>query len=75
MPPGNARAKAPVKVIERSTAEACITIAHRVQHARHLSGDDAGSDAAGQIAEVIRQELLRERQKDGANGVAGSAAC
>jgi hypothetical protein len=53
-----------VKVIERSTAEACITIAHRVQHARHLSGDDAGSDAAGQIAEVIRQELLRERQKD-----------
>ncbi|HEY3399089.1 MAG TPA: hypothetical protein VGK03_00525 [Geothrix sp.] len=64
MPPGNTRAKAPVKVIERSTAEACITIAHRVQHARHLSGDQAGSEAAGQIAEVIRQELLRGRLKD-----------
>ena len=64
MPPGNTCAKAPVKVIERSTAEACITIAHRVQHARHLSGDEAGSEAAGQIAEVIRQELLRGRQRD-----------
>lgn len=64
MPPGNTRAKAPAKVIERSTAEACITIAHRIQQDRRLSGDQAGSEAAGQIAEVIRQELLRERQKE-----------
>lgn len=60
MPPGNTRAKAPSKVIERSTAEACISIAQRVQNASHLLGDEAGSKAAGQIAEVIRQELLRK---------------
>jgi hypothetical protein len=60
MPPGNMRTKVPAKVIERSTAEACISIARRVQQAHHLSGDEAGSTAASQIAEVIRQELLRE---------------
>ncbi|WP_291271633.1 hypothetical protein [Geothrix sp.] len=60
MPPGNMRTKAPAKVIERSTAEACISIARRVQQAQQLSGDEAGSTAAKQIAEVIREELLRE---------------
>ena len=34
MPPGNARTKLPVKVIERTTAEACLAIAHKVQQAR-----------------------------------------
>lgn len=60
MPPGNTHAKAPAKVVEKVTVEACIAIAQRVQQARHVSGDEAGSEAAGQIAEVIRAELLRE---------------
>lgn len=59
MPPGNTRVKAPAKVVERVTAEACISIAERVQQARHLSGDRAGSEAASRIAEVIRKELLQ----------------
>lgn len=61
MPPGNTHAKAPAKVVEKVTVEACIAIAQRVQRARHVSGDEAGSEAAGQIAEVIRAELLRGR--------------
>jgi hypothetical protein len=65
MPPGNMRTKAPAKVVERVTAEACISIAERVQQARHLSGDRAGSEAAGRIAEVIREELLRMDQAAG----------
>ena len=31
MPPGNTLAKAPAKVVEKVTVEACIAIAHRVQ--------------------------------------------
>jgi len=61
MPPGNTHAKAPAKVVEKVTVEACIAIAQRVQHARRISGDEAGSNAANQIAEVMRQELLRQR--------------
>ena len=59
MPPGNTHAKAPAKVVEKVTVEACIAIAQRVQLARHVSGDEAGSEAASQIAEVMRSELLR----------------
>lgn len=59
MPPGNARTKQPVKVIERTTAEACIAIAQQVQRSRQLAGDEAGSEAARQVARVIEQELLR----------------
>lgn len=59
MPPGNTHAKAPAKVVEKVTVEACIAIAQRVQVARRVSGDEAGSEAASQIAEVMRSELLR----------------
>ncbi len=59
MPPGNTLAKAPAKVVEKVTVEACIAIAQRVQLARRVSGDKAGSEAASQIAEVMRLELLR----------------
>ncbi len=59
MPPGNARTKLPVKVIEKSTAEACIAIAQKVQQARELVGDAAGSEAARQVARGIAEELLR----------------
>ena len=59
MPPGNTHAKAPAKVVEKVTVEACIAIAQRVQRARLVSGDEAGSEAASQIAEVLRSELLR----------------
>lgn len=64
MPPGNTHAKAPAKVVEKVTIEACIAIAHRVQQARQVSGDEAGSRAAGQVAEVIRAELLRSRMEE-----------
>jgi hypothetical protein len=59
MPPGNTYAKAPAKVVEKVTVEACIAIAQRVQLARRVSGDEAGSEVASQIAEVMRSELLR----------------
>ena len=59
MPPGNTHAKAPAKVVEKVTVEACIAIAQRVQRARLVSGDEAGSDAAGLIAEAMREELLK----------------
>jgi hypothetical protein len=59
MPPGNARTKLPVKVVEKTTVEACIAIAHKVQRARELAGDEAGSEAAGQVARVIEELLLR----------------
>ena len=59
MPPGNARAKLPVRVIERTTAEACLAIAQKVQRAREMEGDEAGSAAARQVARVIEEELLR----------------
>ena len=59
MPPGNTLAKAPAKVVEKVTVEACIAIAQRVQLARRVSGDEAGSEVASQIAEVMRLELLR----------------
>ena len=59
MPPGNMCAKPPVKVIEKATVEACLAIARKVQQARHLSGDESGSDTAGQVARLIEVELLR----------------
>ena len=58
MPPGNTLAKPPAKVIEKLTAQACIAIAQKIQRARDLSGDTKGSDAAGQVARLIREELL-----------------
>ena len=60
MPPGNTRAKAPAKVIERRSVEACLAIAQRVQRSRANSGDDAGALAAGQVAALIQAELLGE---------------
>lgn len=59
MPPGNVLPKPPLPIIERSTAEACLAIAHRVQLTQRLSGDASGSEAARQIAEGIQRELLR----------------
>jgi len=59
MPPGNVLAKPPTKVIEKTTAEACLSIARRIQLAHHLSGDEPGSEAIRQVAETIRRELLR----------------
>lgn len=59
MPPGNARTKLPVKVVEKTTVEACLAIARKVQQARELAGDQAGSEAARQVARVIEEELLR----------------
>lgn len=59
MPPGNARTKLPVKVVEKTTVEACLAIARKVQQARELVGDQAGSEAARQVARVIEEELLR----------------
>jgi hypothetical protein len=44
--------------VERATARAAIDIAHRVEHARLLAGDDAGSEAARQVAAFIEAELL-----------------
>ncbi|WP_243286380.1 hypothetical protein [Geothrix terrae] len=63
MPPGNTHAKAPAKVVEKVTVEACIAIAQRVQHARLASGDEAGSDVAALIAEAMRRELLKGQQE------------
>ncbi len=59
MPPGNARTNLPVRVVEKTTVEACIAIAQKVQRARELAGDEAGSEAARQVARVIGEELLR----------------
>ena len=39
--------------------EACIAIARKVQRARQLSGDEARSEAACQVARCIEEELLR----------------
>jgi hypothetical protein len=64
MPPGKTCTKAPAKVIERATAEACIAIARKIQDAQHLSGNEAGSSAARQVAKSIEQELLSHLQKD-----------
>lgn len=58
MPPGHTSSKPPSKVVERATARAAIDIAHRVEHARLLAGDDAGSEAARQVAAFIEAELL-----------------
>jgi len=58
MPPGNLRINAPAKVIEKATAEACITIARRIQRAHQGQGDAAGTEAARQVADSIQQELL-----------------
>lgn len=58
MPPGNLRSKIPVKVIEKTTAEACLAIAQSVQHTRHLAGDAAGSEAALKVALIIQEEFL-----------------
>ncbi len=58
MPPGNLRPKAPNRILERVTAEACLAIARQVQAAHDRSGDGAGARAAGQIVEAIQHELL-----------------
>ncbi len=58
MPPGNARTKLPAKVIERVTAEACVAIAEKIQRSAAQVGDSAGSEAAQQVARIIKEELL-----------------
>lgn len=60
MPPGNVRTQPPTKVIERTTAQTCLTIARRIETSRHLAGDTQGSQAAHQIAETIQRELLEQ---------------
>lgn len=60
MPPGNTRPRPAAKVIERTTAEACLAIAQQVQLAHQQTGDAAGSLAAAQIADSIRRDLLRK---------------
>lgn len=64
MPPGNQRSKTPVKVIEKTTAEACLAIAQGVQHTRHLAGDAAGSEAARKVARIIQEEFLGAARPD-----------
>lgn len=59
MPPGNIRTRPPAKVIEKRSIEACLAIGSRVQQSRERSGDRPGSLAAGQVAALIRAELLR----------------
>lgn len=61
MPPGNTRPRPSAKVIERTTAEACLAIAQEVQRVHQETGDAAGSQAASQIAESIRRDLLCNR--------------
>ena len=58
MPPGNVRTKPTIKVVERITAEACLAIAQRVEDARRMLGDATGADAAREISESIREEVL-----------------
>ena len=64
MPPGNVHPKPPLPVIERSTAEACLAIAHRVQRTQRLSGDASGSEAARQIADGDEPGLRAGRRRD-----------
>lgn len=64
MPPGNARTKIPVKVIEKLTAEACIAIARKVERSSQMAGDRAGSEAAQRVAAIIREELLDDSGPD-----------
>jgi hypothetical protein len=64
MPPGNARTKFPVKVIEKVTAEACIAIARKIQRSRQMAGDVSGSEAAQRVATVIQEELLDAAGRD-----------
>jgi len=59
MPPGNTRTQPPAKVIERTTAQACVAIARRIEQDRLTTGDGPGSDAARQVAQFIEEELLR----------------
>lgn len=59
MPPGNYREKAPVRVVEKVTAEAALAIARRVELDRLHAEDPSGSEAARQVAAFIQQELLR----------------
>lgn len=58
MPPGNARAKVPTKVIEKRSVEACLAIAQRVQRTKEGAGDTLGAGAAGEVAALIQAELL-----------------
>ncbi len=58
MPPGNLRPKPTTRVVEKTTVQACITIARSIEQSRQLAGDASGSDAAHQVAEAIRRELL-----------------
>lgn len=58
MPPGNTRTQKPARIVERTTAEACIAIAQRVARARHLADDRDGWAAATQVARSIEEEVL-----------------
>lgn len=58
MPPGNARARTPVKVVERTTVEACIAIAQNIQEACRQAGDVAGCQAAQGVVRRLKEELL-----------------
>ena len=58
MPPGNVKNRPPVRVIEKTTAEACLVIAARVEQAHRSEGDLPGSEAARQVAEIIKREIL-----------------
>jgi len=55
---GNVHTQKPGKVIEMSTAEACIAIAQRVARTRYLADDKNGWSAATQVARFIEEELL-----------------
>jgi hypothetical protein len=58
MPPGITRATKPAKVIETTTAEACLAIAQRIARAHYLANDRIGWSAATQVARSIEEELL-----------------
>jgi len=59
MPPGTTRYKPPARVVEKTTAGACLAIAQRVSREREYSGDEAGAEAARQVAWFIETELLK----------------
>jgi len=58
MPPGNTHFRPPARVIEKTTAGACMAIAQRIERDRLQSGDTAGAEAARQVARSIEAELL-----------------
>lgn len=69
MPAGTTCPRPPVKVVEKATVQACISIARKVQEARRRAGDTAGSDVARLIARLMEEELLEPVRMRGGVGM------